>query len=452
MGRLSILSVLLSGLAFSMVAQVAVNAYRSYKESMLGSFQQQKTEVIEARLRAYLMERTNAVVYERTKLPFSLDEFGTKKLPRGQELVVGFVKGQAAVMGVHIGTQVWVRQLGQLETFWEGGEDFTYVTTRTGALVASNKSFVSNANQENALAKADAFQRGLGEAGYRFVRNSAFENSLVAFMPVAGTNLTIFAETSVAGYLQILRSFSVGMFSALLFVAYFAYMAAVFLSMRFQGTLGALVSVLDKLEAGKEVIPVDTSLHEVEILQARLLELGKHLRARSCELQWNENAKVAFFDAVSVLSSSFTRRELFYGFAKATFTMLSDESPSLSLVLYTIGERNVTGKSEMRKVFLMLSGILVAEPQFREVLNEGWDVADSQEFAAHGAAELVSEREVRFPVCYGNQAIGFLLCTGQGMSELSRTKLEWISLLCDALSMGFVLVPVGKRDQERLSA
>ncbi|MEY4064560.1 MAG: hypothetical protein RIR26_768 [Pseudomonadota bacterium] len=458
--RTSVVVMVAVGFGLSLVTQLAIHGYRSHKESLLGEFLTQKAKVIEARLQAHLLERSGSVRRAADQWDAEFGKSELLPLTRQDELIVFKRNGSVYVAGWDSPDEIWLRDLDGFRQFWEGGEEFSFITDSSGTVLGSNKEFVEGANADAAFKKTPQMfslvERELPQIA--FGEDLGFSQSAAVRLPVKGTNLVLYSETGVSGYLRVLRKLSGGMLSAFVFVAFFSFAFAGFAATRLSAGLNAVVMRYQALERGSDVPSLSPPLSELSFLNEKLSLVAMKMRARFIENSKSASIKEDLLALLDFMPTASTAQEFLVHGANSMAKLLAEECLSPSLTLYFFANPSHDDASQevkskiFKKMFLMLSGIPVAEPSLRDVGNEGWSVEDAWNFCGRHQSELVSESEVRFPVVCGEDRIGFLLCSGKGVNTLSRMKLEWLMLMSDVIALGYAYLKAENPVQYPVSA
>ncbi len=451
-----ILIVIMLTLAFgtSLVALLGTNIYRSQKKETLIAFQTQKVGIVQARLKSFVMERSSSETFPRNNLPFSTADAEIPRLPTGDEIFIGFKNNFPVAVGSKNSEKIWTRELTDLDSLWEGGEDFTYVTTNTGRIVASNKSAVVSADAAQSFRNVPVLLGSLDQQNTIFTESSAYKKSIVSYARVENTNLVIFCETSLSGFLQPIMALSLGLASVLIALCCLGGLLAMKISFLLSDTPSEFVVDVLLAEQGKACPREVSGGKEFQIIHEGMCSLGEHVSKQREEFLWSEDAKSVYSSLIEKYPSFFNRRQLLVECAGALKELFFNKWPALTLTIYIFSteDANSLDAQPLKKVYLLLSGVIVAEPKLRTVENEGWNATQIREYAIEGKPRKVSSREVFFPIMNGNEPLGGLLFAEKDVETLTREHLEWITLVCDLLARGYHEIPVGKLDEKSLSA
>lgn len=443
--RTSVVLMLVVGFGLSLVAQLGIHNYKRHKEDLLGDFLIQKAKVLEARLQAHFMERSGADVRSPQQLLNELKTFGISTLPAAGRIMVFPAQDKIFATGWEGDSQTWIRDMDGLRELWEGGEEFSFITDENGKVMGSNRDFVESADAERAFKKSPViFGPELKNPEIAFGESLAFANSAVVRIPVRNTNLILYSEISISGYLRLLRKLSGGGLSVFVFVAFTAFALAGVAANRISEGLSSILMRYQLIERGAQSSQMSPSLSEFSLLNERLALIAMKTRSRFLENSQSAGIKENALALLEKLSNSQSQSDFLAHSALCLAKIIEDECRAPSLILYVFTEppeKQDDPRSELpalKKMYLMLSGIPVAEPVFRDVANEGWNIQESIAFCSKSQTQLLSDVEVRFPVVCGDQRIGFLLCSGKGINTLSKMKLEWLILMSDVLALGYV--------------
>jgi hypothetical protein len=458
--RTSVVVMIAVGFGLSIVAQLGLQSYRRHKEDLLSDFLIQKAKVIEARLQAHLLARSGAIRLSPEQGARQLKQYGQSALPEFGRIIVFLAKDRVFAAGWDSEFELWLRDMEGFRPLWEGGEEFSFLTDGKRNVLGSNKDFIEAAAAERAFSKVPQLFQSESKSPVQVVfgEELAFMNSAAVRIPVRGTNLVLYSETSVSGYMRVLRKLSGGMLSVFVFVAFTTFALAGFAANWISEGLSSILARYQLLEKGVQSPPITPSMNELSFLNEKFSFIAMKTRTRFLENAQSAGIKENVLSLFEKISSAQCKEEFLADCATSVAAVIEKEcrAPSLVLYLFPTQEGSIEGRTAdvpaLRKMFLMLSGIRVAQPVFREVSNEGWNLEESAAFCGKSQSQLLSDNEVRFPVVCGDERIGFLLCSGQGVNTLSKMKLEWLLLLCDVMALGYVYLNQGSSGESLITA
>lgn len=402
--------------AGSLFFAFSVNQYKTRKINELTAFQVQKLNVLEARLEAVLKSLGSVSVNTGVATSFP-------------------VQNQSELF----------------ERFWEGGEEFTYVTDRNGKLISSNSHTYSDANLSRAIDSTAKRFAPAAQGNSIMLEKSAFEYSVVAFKPIAGTDFVIFVESNAGGRLGLVKPIFGDLVFAFALTVFLAFIFGEILSARFSKYLADKVAVLDDLKIrlpSQDPIPLS---QEFNLLGSNIRSLSAFLGREVDRAQKNERAKV---DAEKLLKfvgmspgNAIIHREVALFLSNIIDTKLklsvSFHRVSLKDVDFSVDEnRGIFDRTELLSVGVARTSPFCESISFDEALAK-----KLLHFSESSKPELISESLALFPVFCDEKQKLYLLVSGSKVRSLTNEEIGWVDFACDVYRLSFGTNPGTELDQ-----
>lgn len=425
---------LIAALSFSLVFEVMFSLYQHRKESLLEDLITQKVQVIAVRLQSLLAGQRDGYWRKDEKLPKQVRSAGIVENPPKGLVTVVRQNDEILAVGWIDEQRLWFRRVGNWDVFWRDTDELSYVTDSSGNLISSNQASFGDISFNGSVEVN--FKRFFysPEVEYVFTRDSIFKRSIVASAVVAGSNLRVFSEMNVSGYLSILRSSGGRLLLLFLFVAFALFLVGDIFGSKFNDILRNILRSYDLIESGKQPAIVSTKILELSALNEQLSALAKKVYAGRSELGWTEAIESRYIALIDTFSESYQSSAVISRVGDVLFEVLNNETSVSQAELYRFFDLSETiqvqSETRLRKTTIIDAGLRREFQGWESSTDESWDVGEAFSFCSKNFAERMSPEQMRFPVTQAGKPVGFLVCRGPGVGNLPVYKGEWIILLC----------------------
>lgn len=443
--RLGFVWVFLVGVALTILSVQVIVIYRADRRDSILEFQKQKVEILESRFQAYLFDHFTAVKYKRGEEPFVPKDIEIERMPQGEERFLGFWEGKIVAIWTDAQENLWVKHISLPLPIWEDGDDRSYVVTENGRLVSTNRNEFEWKKSGGMPSAALTHRAHSSREGALFVQDSLFKESALAFASLPNSNVVIYSEASIAGYLMSIRSVS----GVLLFVfgcLLFGVMTlATILSIQISETMRSLVAHILEAEKGKTLEEKNSLGREFSSLHENISGIGKVINSTEQEAILEFHARQKYFHFCEQIPQAICQREIAMYLIDIFMFATQKVCASPSLTFY-VQEKSSTPNETLSilfKSYFVLSGIIVADPWLKTALNDGLDMSKIEVLLRKQMPALISTREAVFPLVAETDLLGFWILTDNNVSSLSQASIEWLSLACDAAAIVMRQLPDG---------